>query len=313
MQTIFKSKYPILEAAMNRGSTLPLALAVHEAGAYPSLCSWSYDRNWDRMDQDIKRFYSQTSSRCLHMSFELEEFDNPQDLHNLILKNQVPTIELIYGLKNLTREKLIWYMREFVKPMHLEGVKIFKRTTTLVTEEVRKLHFLDGFMLKGKEAAGIHGPLTVKEMFEQQKLLTPNALLIPYGGIAKSEQVREYLSMGAEIVAVGTALAFSKESTIKSEAKEFVVKHTKSDLKTYVHDFNKTEDLIGTRRLERNALEFQPYTGPDQWNGDENRTASLVTGLYDQTRTDGHLMVGYGIDHIKEIRSVKDIVTDLCS
>lgn len=42
---IFNSKYPILEACMNRGSTIELALAVHDAGAYPSLCSWSYDGN----------------------------------------------------------------------------------------------------------------------------------------------------------------------------------------------------------------------------------------------------------------------------
>ena len=41
MQQVFQSQYPILEACMNRGSTVELAVAVHSAGGYPSLCSWT--------------------------------------------------------------------------------------------------------------------------------------------------------------------------------------------------------------------------------------------------------------------------------
>ena len=36
---------------MNRGSTVELAVAVHAAGGYPSLCSWTYNRHSQAMQQ----------------------------------------------------------------------------------------------------------------------------------------------------------------------------------------------------------------------------------------------------------------------
>jgi len=312
-QTVFKSPYPILEACMNRGSTLPLALAVHAAGAYPSLCSWSYDRNWALMQQDVKEFIRVTGSNRLHVSFELEEMTEASQMMDIVVGNELPTVELIYGLKNSTLDELRERIRTLVRPLHQSGVLLFRRTNVVVDQTAMERQFLTGFMIKGQESAGVKGPHTVRELMQLQREATPDALLIPYGGVGRAEQVRDYLDMGAEIVGVGTALAFSLESPVKPEAKQWVVDHSSGDLKTYSYAFPKDSEHIGLRSIHRNALEFEPYSGPDPWNGDENRTAGLVTGLYNRHRTDGHLMVGHSIDHINSIRPVSEIVRDLCS
>lgn len=312
-QSVFKSKYPILEACMNRGSTLPLALAVHNAGGYASLCSWSYDRNWDLMKQQVQEFQTKTQSNQLHVSFELEELTDPKQMHDIVLGLELPTVELIYGMKSITQSEFDDYLRNYVKPLRDHGVKVFRRATNTFTEEQMESLYLDGLMLKGRESAGVRGPKTVRDFLIEQKQLTPHALLVPYGGVGLASQVADFLNIGAEIVGCGTVLAFSKDSPIKPEAKQWVKDHNSRDLKTYTNYFQKTPETLGIRKMSRNALEFQPYQGPDPWNGDENRTASLITGLYDRTRNDGHLMVGGSINHIHEIRSVDDIIRDLCS
>jgi NAD(P)H-dependent flavin oxidoreductase YrpB (nitropropane dioxygenase family) len=101
-QQVFQSRYPILEACMNRGSTVELAVAVHAAGGYPSLCSWTYNRHSQAMQQDLDRFVKLTNSNRIHLSFELNEFDH-QVVHDIVRSHRIPTIEIIYGKTNTFR------------------------------------------------------------------------------------------------------------------------------------------------------------------------------------------------------------------
>jgi hypothetical protein len=61
---------------MNKGSTIDLAVAVHKAGGYPSLCSWTYNRNETLFRRDLTRFADVTQSNRVHVSFEFDEYDN---------------------------------------------------------------------------------------------------------------------------------------------------------------------------------------------------------------------------------------------
>jgi NAD(P)H-dependent flavin oxidoreductase YrpB (nitropropane dioxygenase family) len=282
---------------MNRGSTLPLALAVHRAGAYASLSGWTYNRQWHLMQQDVQDFIRITGSNQLLVNFDLKELTNPVQMMVIVAKNQLPAVE-ISAESFTSQDQLNECMFKFVRPLHQAGVQVFRRIYRVLEQTEYDQQFLTGLMIKGQESAGHRGQHPVREMMIRQRAATPGALLVPYGGVGCAAQVREYMDMGAEIVAVGTALAFSAESTIKAESKKWVVDHNSSDLTVFDN--------------KRNALEIAPYTGP-KFRNDENRTAGLVAGLYDQSRTDGHLMVGHSIDHIHAIRPVADIVRDLCS
>jgi NAD(P)H-dependent flavin oxidoreductase YrpB (nitropropane dioxygenase family) len=303
---IFNSKYPILEACMNKGSTLPLALAVHNAGAYPSLCSWTYDNNHRLMRNDLKNFVKNTNSNNVHISFELSELEEYNaECMSMIKDFNIPTMEIIFHKAiHLSENELTSKAQALLGPIKDLGTKIFRRILFPITEEQRQKYFLDGFCVKGHDAAGgsslgDNSP-TTQELFIQQQKLTPDALVIPYGGVGSAEQVKNYFDLGASIVAVGTVLAASAESPIKTETKLAMVNASKSDLQKFIYNY-KTE-------YKMNALPFETYTQQDN----SNRTASLVSGLYKKNTKQGHVYAGHSIDYITEILPCKTIVENLC-
>jgi len=310
-QNIFKSQYPILEACMNKGSTLPLALAVHRAGGYPSLCSWTYNRHFSAMQADLDRFVAETGSNCIHLSFELDELPELSVCYDIVRSHNVPTIEIIYGqtdLPGVTKDKFTdmdYAVRELLKPLHDLGTKIFRRVYEPVNADTMKQHYLDGFCIKGIEAAGFSGFEPVRDLFLKQQQLTPGAMLIPYGGIGTAEQVQEYMALGAEIVGVGTVLALSEESTIKTETKLAVIQARKDDLKQVRHVYSNGQER------KHNMLQFEPYEGHDDANG----TAGLVHGIWKKNSNVGHIYVGHSVDHVNAIlpcsQIIKNLVADL--
>lgn len=305
MLSTFNSKYPILEACMNKGSTLELALAVHRAGGYPSLCSWTYNSRSKLMQRDLDKFVSITGSTHIHLSFELYQYPS-STIQDIIYSHNIPTIEIIYGDKNsfkkttVTEQELTKDLIELLKPIKAAGTKVFKRIYDTVDQDTMNLHLLDGFCIKGEESAGFSSRTPVKTLFLAQRAQTPNAILIPYGGVGTAEQVKDYIDLGAEIVAVGTVLALSRESTLSTKTKLSAIKKQSTDLKHFVHNFGNT-----TRK--QTALQFDPYLGDDDANG----TIGLVRGM--RGKKDGHVYLGHGIDHVNNLKNCQEIIQQLSS
>jgi NAD(P)H-dependent flavin oxidoreductase YrpB (nitropropane dioxygenase family) len=308
MQQIFKSKYPILEACMNKGSTLPLAIAVYQAGGYPSLCSWTYDGDYDALQSDLDKFVKITQSNRIHISFDINPKTNPADCHRIVRSHCLPTIEIIYGKGNMaspdtyriSEQQII----DMLQPVHEMGTKIFKRIYEPDDPSVMTRHFIDGFCIKGNESAGLSSTLSIKETFLKQRELTPTAYLIPYGGIGLPSQVKEYVDLGCEMVGVGTALALSKESSIKHESKLAAIRSKKDQLIQFERRFT-LEDSVLVRK--QTALQFVPYGEPDDSNG----TKGLVSGVWDTNSNQGHVYLGHAVDTITEILPCKQIIRNL--
>jgi len=301
-QQVFQSRYPILEACMNRGSTVELAVAVHAAGGYPSLCSWTYNQHSQAMQQDLDRFVKLTNSNCIHLSFELNEFDH-QVVQDIVRSHAIPTIEIIYGKTNTFRptdseSELEVALLRLLEPLKSQGTKIFKRIYEPVGQDTMDRHLLDGFCIKGAESAGFSSYTPVKETFLKQRELTPGAMLIPYGGIGTADQVQDYIELGAEMIAMGTVFALSAESTMATETKLAAIQKQAQDLVQLTHDFG------GVKR-KQSALKFGNYAGPDDANG----TIGLVRGL--NGKPDSHVYLGRGIDHVDEILSCQQIIQRL--
>ena len=304
MSKIFQCQYPILEACMNKGSTLELAVAVYRAGGYPSFCSWTYNGKHKLMQRDLDRFVKTTGSNRVHCSFELHEYPTSV-IHNIIKSYAIPTIEIIYGDKNTFRptrseSELTEDLIELLQPIKNMGTKIFKRMYDNVDQATMDQHLLDGFCIKGAESAGFTSHTPIKELFLRQRELTPGAMLIPYGGIGAAKQVKEYIDLGAEIVAVGTLLALSIESPMSTETKLSAIKAQSKDLKEFAH-------TVGNVERKQTALQFKPYRGPDDANG----TMGLIRGL--RGKETGHVYLGHGIDHVTQLRSCQEIIQDLSS
>ena len=256
------------------------------------------------MQRDLDRFVSVTGSNRIHLSFELHELPDSA-IQAIIESHMIPTIEIIYGDKNTfrptsTEQELTADVIRLLEPIKALGTKVFKRIYDNVSQDMMTQHLIDGFCIKGSESAGFTGHVSVMDLFLQQQSLTPNAMLIPYGGVGTAEQVKKYMDLGAETVAVGTVLALSAESPLSTETKLAAIKKQSKDLTQFPH-------VVGNVERKQNALQFEPYQGPDDANG----TMGLLRGM--RGKTDGHVYLGQGINHVSEIESCKDIIQRLAS
>jgi NAD(P)H-dependent flavin oxidoreductase YrpB (nitropropane dioxygenase family) len=289
---------------MNKGSTVELAIAVYNAGGYPSLCSWTYNGKSDLMQHDLDIFVATTGSNRIHLSFELHEYPHTA-VQEIVKSHSIPTIEIIYGDKNTfrptnTEQELTAELLQLLEPIKALGTRVFKRIYDNVDQTMMDLHLLDGFCIKGAESAGFTSHTPVKEVFLRQRELTPTAMLIPYGGVGTAKQVKEYIDLGAEIVAVGTLLALSTESTISAETKLAAIQKQSKDLVQFKH-------VVGNVERKQSALQFDPYNGPDDANG----TMGLLRGM--RGKKDGHVYLGHGIDHVTELKTCQEIIQELSS
>jgi NAD(P)H-dependent flavin oxidoreductase YrpB (nitropropane dioxygenase family) len=254
------------------------------------------------MRKDIEKFIKLTGSNLLHVSFELFEFEH-QDTQSIIRDYRLPTIEIIYGHANTFRRTASDTDVEndlltLLTPIKELDTKVFRRIYDVMDVDLARRHLIDGFCIKGMESAGFGSFTPVRKLFLKQKEMTPDLALIPYGGVGTPEQVRDYMDLGAEIVAVGTLLALSAEGPLDAKTKMVAIQKQSTDLSKFQHQ-------VGGVDRKQNALQFDPYKGPD----DDNGTIGLVRGIHG--KQDGHVFLGHGIDHVTEILTCQQVVDNL--
>ena len=182
----------------------------------------------------------------------------------------------------------------FNKTLKENKINLFQRTTRLYTEEHLKKFYLTGLCIKGKDASGFVGKWSIEDLWAIQKKLTPNASLIPYGGVATSEQVKYFLNDGAEIIGVGARFAFSKESPISDKAKYKIINNNISNI-----SLNNGQNTLFINNDNTNDIRTDP-----------NNTKELELGLF-SSKDEGKLYIGKSIDQINKIMSCKEIIDDL--
>jgi NAD(P)H-dependent flavin oxidoreductase YrpB (nitropropane dioxygenase family) len=311
MNKYFNSRYPIVEAAMNRVSDLPLALACWQAGIFPSLVVSEFvqfdtvQKNYDQVDALLKEFVHSTGAANLVFSVGIEHlFD--RELMRILKSHSVSHLE-IYAITNPRGQTNDWtsiktklgdqytaVMLATIK--NLQPMKIMYRRRN---PEVSEFNF--AYCLKGSDSAGSSADgHTTKELFEKQIALTPNGIVIPYGGVGTPQQVSEYIGLGATAVGVGTLFAASAESNLSTEAKQALV--TAGTVEK-LPDTKQNAVLLG----ERNEI-----LADRQDDSDWNRERALEKGIHGNGKT-GLIYAGAGVEHITEIRKVSDIVEYLIS
>lgn len=311
MERYYNSQFPIIEAVMNGGSSLQLALACHEAGVFPSLYFELFNVgpnpiNYDLFDSQLGEYIKATGTSDVLLGLPVIRLADPATL-KIIKSRKISHIEFLEEgidlaltgdpnsyLKSIKDnfDNIVRSAAEYLYP-----TKFFRRTYT-----PRLDPFGFAYSLKGSGAAGLHSDkYTTKQLFDAQKQLTPKAVLIPYGGISSPSEVSYFINNGAAAVAIGSLFAASKESTLADKVKQAMVATTKKDL-VVLPDSNQT------------SLLFSKYEDVIPWkfsNIDWNRQRSLTAGL--TTGTQGHMYLGASVDAITEIKSVKEIVEYLIS
>lgn len=318
----FTSKYPIVEASMYGGSDLPLAIACWDAGIFPSIYVHSMikdDTYTDKVNDTLKEFIATTGSGNIVFGIEFDDLFNTS-LVKVLKSHKVSHLEVLPILRGNTRDnsEAEWLEKNYGRRNVMDAVmkilapiKIMRRKTMFTSSsdnywnpfgQYAKNNPMDyAYCVKGSDSAGWTGESTTAEMFATQKHLTPDAIVIPYGGVGTPEQVASYINNGATAVAVGTLLAASKESTLSVETKLAMIS-SKKDSITKLGDTGQNSLILGNKE---SVIQDRETSG---WN----RSKSLNIGLRGDGKS-GHIYVGSAIDHITEIKSVKEIVEYLVS
>lgn len=287
---LFGSKYPIIAAPMNKVSDLRLAVACFNAGIFPSLSLYNYyviDRlRLDLFDEALKEYKLLTGSNKILVSLLTSDvFD--KKIQTILLENQVTHIEIIDDKTIVNSGQWDTVVNE-MKVLQNNGMKIFLKALTSKNTALE----IDGLILKSSKGAG-RGleQVDIDQELETIQQNFPDMPVIMSGGITCSADIKKYLDLGCVSVAVGTLFSASQESPISTESKRKLIAASYNDI-----------TRIG--KANQNALVFDPVPGDDH-----NNTVSLLYGIQNPIR--GLIFAGKGIDNIKEILPIDDIVQEL--
>ena len=295
-------------AAMNRVSTLPLALACWDAGIFPSLMipfqqddfqtAMSPEDRRDAINQTLSEFKKITGDCDVVVGLSYGELDDATTM-KLIVDHQVSHVEL-FSTVDQTRfyhpmrdkyQKLYepWFAKKLKTYSSIRFMERCRQLNSSTPSTAICLHGSDG-------AGGTNTEFTTQQMFDQQRQLTPDAVVIPYGGVGTPEQVAYYLGAGAAAVAVGTLFAASQESPLSEATKHAMIS---ASANTVLRMPDSNQNMLPLGALT-DIIDSKRQSGA-------NRDGSLHAGIYGDGNA-GHIYAGHGIQRVDRIRTVKETV-----
>jgi hypothetical protein len=282
-------------AVMNQVSDLNLALAVHSAGAMPSLMV-AGDNRVDRINVALAEFVKCTGHANIVLHLDYTDLVNVE-IVKLIRQHQVSHVELFGALdaSGMTTQQEFDHVMSGL--LYRNGLKYVQSTAQTIIRVLTPSQAtnVNAYALKGSDSAGFGGRSSVSELFEQQQALTPDMPLITYGGVGTAKQVADYIRRGAAGVAVGTLFAASKESCLADTTKQKMV-------------------IASAESLTKFSTSQQALILGDQVqvldDATPNRQTSLEAGIAGQG---GLVYAGTAIDHVTHIRTAQEVVDYLTS
>lgn len=287
---------------MNQGSTVELALAVADAGAFPSLCiPIAHDDidYYDKIIHILTSFIHSNNSANVILAISLHQLKDPK-LLKIVRDYKISHIEIFPS--DPATGTLSDFSVTYNDPFVLAGIRYLRNTAKVITRiysptESTLTNNFDGLFVKGKESGGRTGEWSVKELWQTQTNMSSECPSFPYGGIGTPTHVKAYIQAGAQAVGVGTLFAACLESPLSNEVKQKMIAITAQDI-TVLPD------------TQQNSIVFGQ--GSSNNSADWNHSCSLADGIHGNG-TQGLLYVGHGITDIDRIRTVKETVEYLIS
>lgn len=295
MHNIFNTKYPIVCAPMFQINDCNLALAVYNAGCFPTFAfpTVGFD---SKKFAEVQKFINITNSQNFSIFMDIKLLDKDNFDYVKIVKHSPKFIEIgtssvdIDEIKNILNKKSSKY---FLKHCINNNIKLIMKASSIIYEDFE--HF-DIINIKGSESAGRYSNKPIKEIFLEQKKIFPNKFICPSGGIATGEDIDWFLENGAAAIYMGSAFALTKESRINNETKNKILKSTSNDLIKFLDTKHNAFIIDGNSKHTNNS------------NLDSNRTNSLILGI---ENLGGHVYMGQAIDKINDLLTVDELVKKL--
>jgi enoyl-[acyl-carrier protein] reductase II len=172
---------------------------------------------------------------------------------------------------------------------------------------------VDAIVAEGFEAGGHNGREEITTMALVPQVVSQVKIpVIAAGGIATGSAIAAALSLGASGVQLGTRFLMSHESSAHDAFKDLCLKATPGSTKLLMKSTVPVRLLDNPFSSEIKALE-QQFTGEELKIRLLNHLGKMraKSGMLDGDINEGELEVGQIISHIKEIKSVADIMESL--
>lgn len=307
-QEFFGCRYPVVSVAMNQVSNADLAIAVAQAGGFPSISAFNYHVakgvvGWDLLRADIQKFQDSENNCNFILSLDTAfiQSDKPQVI-DLITEFKISHVELIGMEEHRVNPATLDKINYWLSYLQSHGVKLILKAVVLPDDFDIWCRWnngnncVDAIAIKGPKGAGRVGDtnLSLEQMIAWSQQHYPDIPIIAVGGVGNAQDVQQLLDLGVMAIGIGTLFAASHESPVSREAKLKMIAAGNTEL-----------TKLSTDRLKQNALKLGKFDQQDN----ANNTFSLRAGI--KTGNQGHIFAGHGISAVTEILPVNMIIKRL--
>lgn len=310
MQTLDKIlgiKYPLILAPMFLVTNEKMVEAAIESGITAAIPAMNF-RKPEQITDFIKRLKGKT-----YKPFGINIIANKS---NTKLEEQLeavlydPPAFIITSLGN---------PREIISRAHKKGVKVFCDITDLkFAKKVEQLG-ADAIIAVNNEAGGHSGTITKKDLLSsiisECKIPVINA-----GGVSNSDDLKQVLELGAAGASVGTLFIASQECDVSDEYKQALIDYGANDIVMTTKLSGVPSTVINTEYVKKSGtkpsfLEFlikkntflkKVAKARIMRKGESKLEKAAFSATYKT-----FWCASKSVEHIHEIRSVKEIVDDL--
>jgi len=293
VNTLFKTKYPVIQGGMANIATAELASAVSNAGGLGLIGAGGYDANWVRTE----------IRKCKELT------DQPFGVNIMLMSPHAPEIAKVVveeGVKVVTTGAGSpgIYMESWKKA----GIVVVPVVPSVALAIRMERQGADAVVAEGTESGGHIGESTTMALIPQ----IADALTIPViaaGGIADKRGVLAAFALGAKGVQIGTVLLATKECPVHENYKQKVI-HAK-DTDTVVTGRGTGAPV----RVLKNkmAIEYlnMSTAGVPLVELEKLTLGSLRRAVFDGDLDRGSFMAGQISGLVKEVKTVKEVLESL--
>jgi NAD(P)H-dependent flavin oxidoreductase YrpB (nitropropane dioxygenase family) len=279
---------------MNGVSEHKLAIAIANAGCLPSLVPYTHylketaDTYWSIFEQDLIEFRKVHPDYPVVVAVNLAEFVKDFFL-DLCIKYRITHVEIL-DIEHNPHSEVV----ERIKVAKENGTEtVFKvLDITSIDALVSKYGQIECVTVKGPNGAGRNTGIDLTNEVKAIREKYPKMIIIASGGINTSDDVKHFLTSGADGVCIGTIFTVSEEANISPVTKQKIIEANIDNL-TQLETGAKQRSLVFSKVHELD------------YNNSKGNKLGIKTG------TTGHIFLGTGVNVANKIRPVKEIVSDL--
>lgn len=306
-------KYPIIQGAMSWVTNAEFVAAVSNAGGLGMLGPHagqktnptSFEEITDRLRKEIRKVKLLTDKPFAVPVVISNDLSNIETIADLLIEEDVKVV-LVNGIENFDFEPVVKRFKD-------NNIKTVYRALNPSVENALHAESIGvdilvatGFDEGGTVPDKIIGTFSIVPMIA-------DAVSIPVmaaGGIADIRGVRAALALGAEGIFAGTVFIATEENPAAENIKQLIVDHTASDLLIFRTHPAYYRSIPTPYSHELLAMDEQGQSRDEIANkmyGEQG----LKVGMLDGDVNKGYITVGNGISYIKNIRPVKEVISDL--